>query len=130
MIKILNIDDDPIALMLNKIALKKCENTLEVIDCEDGSLALDFIKNNSQNKEVYILLLDINMPKMNAWQLLDTLVKEKLNHQVKTSIVSSSIDKIDRERAFSYPCVLDYMVKPINATDMKQFLSKALNSVV
>lgn len=123
---LLNIDDDKIALMLNKFALKKCACIAPVLDFENGALAYDYLTTQRIPNEKYLLLLDINMPVMGAWELLDRLRHADFVESIKVSIVSSSIDKSDRERAFSYPCVLDYLVKPIQAEALHRFLKSAL----
>jgi CheY-like chemotaxis protein len=86
--------------------------------------ALYFI-NESANINPIILFLDINMPVMNGWDLLDMMEKERSDKEVYVVIVTSSVDVKDREKAFSYSRVVDFVEKPFD-TDVLERLKGIL----
>ncbi|WP_228482263.1 response regulator [Mesonia oceanica] len=70
-----------------------------------------------------IILLDINMPIMNGWQFLDEIIKINIPKELKIFIVSSSENPEDIEKSKEYNFIKDYVVKPINATKLKQIMA-------
>ncbi|MBC6367857.1 response regulator [Algoriphagus sp. AK58] len=126
------IDDDAIVRMVGKKILKSIEFTKEVSQFENGKDAIEEIFSRiQQNKikltsEPILVLLDINMPIMDGWDFLDEFCK--LENSVKEkfliSIITSSIDTSDKEKAFSYPEVLDYISKPLSGKHVTDFLSR------
>jgi len=63
-----------------------------------------------------ILLLDINMPTMTGWQLMEVLEKKGsiVNERLSTYILSSSVDLADKERARVNLQISDYIMKPLS----------------
>jgi CheY-like chemotaxis protein len=62
------------------------------------------------------ILLDINMPGLNGWQVLDEL--EALPLPVKdymsVYMLSSSIDPKDKQKAEEHPLIKGYIEKPLS----------------
>jgi CheY-like chemotaxis protein len=126
------VDDDAIVRMVASKILRGIEfkNTISVF--ENGQLAINEITKKAQNNEFedsgeqILLLLDINMPVMDAWGFLDEFSKldPKIKSMFLISIITSSIDSNDRTRAFSYPEVLDYITKPLSGKHITDFLIK------
>ncbi|UIR55285.1 response regulator [Sphingobacterium sp. SRCM116780] len=80
--------------------------------------ALDFFdKKNNYNPDQLpdILFVDISMPFMTGWEMMDKLEAD-LNfvNKVTIYIVSSSTCKIDQEQLDHYPFINGYLVKPID----------------
>lgn len=107
---ILIVDDDDIYIYIAKKSVKDACPKAEVFVCKNGEEALN--KLPSLNPDV--LLLDINMPVMNGWGLLDKLMGKNTSLDFPIFIVSSSLDVNDKEKAASYDFVKGYINKPIN----------------
>lgn len=107
---ILIVDDDDIYIYIAKKSVKDACPKAEVFVCKNGQEALD--KLLSLNPD--ILLLDINMPVMNGWGLLDNLMLKNSSLDFPIFIVSSSLDENDKEKAASYDFVKGYIQKPIS----------------
>ncbi|MEL0211893.1 MAG: response regulator transcription factor, partial [Novosphingobium sp.] len=60
-----------------------------------GEETLDAIKTH----DPAIVLLDINMPGMSGWEMLDKLKETHSSYQVSVIIATSSVDFDDRKRA-------------------------------
>jgi CheY-like chemotaxis protein len=112
--KVLIIDDDPIILVLHKsIAIRSGLCTEEPLSFQNGKAALDYLFANGNDKENYLLLLDIHMPLMNGWEFLDSIRSTPLWEQMKIILISSSIDARDHEKAKKYSRVIRYIEKPL-----------------
>jgi CheY-like chemotaxis protein len=126
------VDDDAIVRMVAIKILKSIDFKEVISSFENGQLAIEeirrrFLTDGSPIKgDPILLLLDINMPVLDAWGFLDEFVK--LSPDIKKhfliAIITSSIDTNDRIRAFSYGEVLDYITKPLSGKHLTDFLSK------
>ena len=72
MSKILLVDDDTATNFYNQYILKKNNVGYEIITRDNGLSALEYIKNNSFPKYIF---LDINMPVMDGIQFLEEAKK-------------------------------------------------------
>lgn len=66
-----------------------------------------------------LILLDVNMPSMNAFEFLDALstIASGTTVEVPVVLLTSSEAATDQGRAASYPVVKEYLVKPITRAD-------------
>lgn len=119
---ILVVDDSNIvANFIKKIFHSK----YEVITCGDGSEAIDFIQKN-QNKKIVACLLDLNMPKVNGFEVLDYFRSNNLFVHIPVSIITGNDDKSSVEKAYTYP-IVDLLTKPFNERDVKRVVDKTIN---
>lgn len=120
---ILLVDDDPIFLLIASKLIGKFEVPVNISSEINGRLALDFLKQNYNDSDSFIVLLDVNMPVMNGWQFLDELANFYFSNEIKIYIVSSSTDEIDIQKAGSYKNVVKFISKPIGKEDYEDMLS-------
>lgn len=129
---VLLIDDDFVTNFLHENLLSEmqfCKNVKFTEDLED---ALQFIENcylPNENQKSLLILLDLNMPVMSGFEFLDELFSrtEIPIHKVDVIIVSSSIHRIDTERAKNYK-ILDYIAKPLTPQKLQAALDKKKKS--
>lgn len=112
---VLIIDDDPVFSSIQKIMLYSTGLASSPHLFPNGQTALRFITQHSNEDTWFLLFLDLNMPVMNAWQLLDAL---SYHDQVRVVIVTSSVNQADREKAGTYPQVIAYLTKPIRKEEL------------
>lgn len=117
--KICIIDDDKIYQLVMKKLIAKVDANLTVQAFCNGEDAYNFYKENSCTAQ--IILLDINMPKMNGWKFLDSIEKNKFTN-AKIYLTTSSIAYSDRKKAKNYPIIEDYLVKPITKEKIRQLV--------
>lgn len=110
---IILIDDDEITLFLHTRILRNCGLTGSLVSFNSGIEALDYINAHSHPVQQFIILLDINMPVMNGWQVLAVLEKLPIQEQIEVFVVSSSIDLADINKAQSMDIVSKVVKKPI-----------------
>jgi len=106
---VLLIDDDPINNLICRKKLHKAHQHLSIVEFTLARKGLEYLQ--QAQIEINLLLLDINMPDLNAWQFLDGLVKASIS--VPVVIITSSIDQEDMERANNYKMIVGYVIKPV-----------------
>jgi CheY-like chemotaxis protein len=110
---ILVVEDDDVAAEAIQRGLRKANIPLPLVIAEDGQVALDILRGKHPTKKVelpVIVLLDINMPRMNGFEFLDALRADpKLKPTVVFILTTSSADT-DRAKAYNSN-VAGYMVK-------------------
>ncbi len=111
------IDDDKVN---NKVCTKILEQMYPkagIVDFLEARKGLDYIaeKFTQNENERAVLLLDIIMPVMNAWDFLEEFEKlsESIKSRIKIYILSSSVDKNDMAKAHANKYVEYYLIKPL-----------------
>lgn len=116
MIKLLVIDDDDINNFLLGHLLKKSHYPVESKMFTDPVKGLNYIINSViDDKSVDLLLLDVNMPQMTGWDVLNELRSEgqSLKKVKNVYMLSSSVHTADMEQAKEYSEVSGFISKPI-----------------
>jgi CheY-like chemotaxis protein len=107
--KILLVDDDHIFLTLAKINIEKVMPEATIYTAANGEEAMAFLL----IQEVDIIFLDLNMPIMDGWELLEELSNHDKTNQ-KIFVVTSSIDPSDKRKAEENPLVTSMVEKPLD----------------
>lgn len=126
------VDDDMIVRMVASKILRSIDYKNPITGFENGKIALDAINRMAAANEYdytgekILLLLDINMPVMDAWGFLDNFqgIDPEIKKHFLISIITSSIDSSDKAKAFSYAEVSDYITKPLTGKHILDFLTK------
>lgn len=114
---ILLVEDDRVDVMTVKRALKdiRVANRLKVAG--NGEEALMMLK-NSNNDKPCIILLDLNMPRMNGIEFLKVLRQDQTMRRIPVVIITTSREEQDKVASFNLG-VAGYMLKPV---DYQQFV--------
>lgn len=91
----------------------------------DGEEGLEKLKSPGENK-VDLVILDINMPRMDGFTLLETMKKDEKLHKIPVIMLSTSEDYGDRQRARALGAAA-YMVKPADINQFSEALGHAGN---
>ncbi len=105
-IKILIVDDEPLAHSVLEGYCKNIDYIDVVGNCYDGISALNFLNKN----EVDAILLDIQMPDLTGLELLDSL-----KHHAPKIIFTTAFTEY-AFKGFNYDQVVDYLHKPVRLT--------------
>jgi DNA-binding response OmpR family regulator len=117
--KILVLEDDH---LLNEAITKYIETTGHIVtNFRDGDKAFISIKNNSYD----MLILDINVPGLDGFELLEAIHELKI--QIPTIYISALADIEDISRAFVLGCH-DYLKKPFHLKELTIRIDKILQS--
>ena len=114
---ILLVEDDRVDVMTIERALKdiKVTNTLNVV--KNGEEALEFLR-NKKNEKPCLILLDLNMPRMNGIEFLKIAKRDDDLKLLPAIVLTTSKEEQDKMNSFQLG-VAGYMLKPV---DYKQFL--------
>ena len=123
---ILVVDDSN---LIRNFILKIFKDDFEVIVANDGKEALDILNDNEKNGNIKAMLLDLNMPNVNGFEVLDYFKRNDLFKKYPTSIITGVDDKESIEKAYKYP-IIDILLKPFNERDVKKILEKTLNNIL
>ena len=92
---------------------------------KDGEEAINIIKANSDNDNIKAILLDLNMPKVDGFAVLDYMKENDLFSKIPVSIISGDSSKETIDRAFTYG-IIDMLGKPFNEQDVKRVVEKTM----
>lgn len=120
--KIIQIDDDFINNMANERLMRKMGVPFELKDFLDPTEALDFL--TSTDEDYDLILLDINMPRLNGWEFLDRY--EQFPKKFPIIMVTFSLDPNDQKRALSYPSLTGFYVKPLTRESIYEIIQVCL----
>lgn len=118
--KILLVVDDSsiITSFVNKIF----KDEFNVISAKDGVEAIETIRNNF-DKEFVGILLDLNMPRYNGFQVLEMFDKNHLFQKIPVCILTGDDTKDSLDKVFKYP-IVDVLNKPFSESDIKTSINK------
>jgi CheY-like chemotaxis protein len=125
-VNILLVEDDNLDILDVKRTLEKMKIVNRMAVAKNGEEALDILQRNDPDllgEKPDVVLVDINMPKMNGLEFLTAVRKHEELKNLKCFIITTSEEKVDREAAKKLG-VSGYIVKPLklnNATSMDAF---------
>ncbi len=108
---ILLVEDDVVDAMTVKRALKDLNVTNALIVKRNGEEALVYLREEARSLPC-IILLDINMPRMNGIELLRSLKQDARLRRIPAVVLTTSRDEQDRLETFNLS-VAGYMIKPV-----------------
>lgn len=119
--QILLVEDEPADAHLVRISLRESRVYSQLHHVRDGVEALDFLRREGEGFEDApvpdLILLDLNMPRMNGLEFLAEVKKEENLRQIPVVILTTS--SVERDVTASYHTgASGYIVKPM---DMDQF---------
>ena len=112
-VKILIVDDDEVCVMALKRAIKKMRLLNPVKVATDGLEAWELLKGEAGKSRLtppYIILLDINMPRMDGHEFLEKIRNDDLLQRSLVFVLTTSNAREDVERAYDRN-IAGYVVK-------------------
>jgi CheY-like chemotaxis protein len=106
---ILLVEDDCVDVMAVQRVLKELDVTNELVHAADGEEALVYLRGTG-NAMPCIILLDLNMPRMNGVEFLQVLKADEALGKIPVMVVTTSPDKQDMARSFELG-VVAYIIK-------------------
>jgi CheY-like chemotaxis protein len=121
---ILIIDDDPASIFFTKYILNRTGLFKDITSFNSPEEGLTFIQQRILDESLQnIILLDINMPVMDGWQLLDEI--KLLYARTCIYMLTSSTDVVDINRAKDHVLVTDILFKPLSIDKIDEIYKKA-----
>ena len=112
---LLIVDDD---ILTRNILKKTFEKDFDIVIASNGKEAIDILEDNyKNNSDKYLnfvgIFLDIEMPVLNGFAVLDYLEQRNLINKMPVIIISGVEDKEIRQKVYNYN-IADMLEKPFN----------------
>lgn len=111
-LNILLVDDDEIDVMTVERAFRKNNIANPIKVAGDGIIALEMLRSGEIPAENRIILLDINMPRMDGIEFLRELRADPALASVTVVVLTTSNEDRDRVNAYQLN-VAGYLLKPV-----------------
>jgi CheY-like chemotaxis protein len=124
--KFIIIDDDSINNFLVKSILNQLASNSDVESFTDPEVAVDYLLSlETDNFSDLVIFLDLNMPVLNGWDVLDKLTTRfggRLPANAVLYIASSSDIQEDISKSKIYEMVTGYLTKPLKMDAIQKIL--------
>ena len=115
--KVLLVDDDKVTNLMHSRLIRQAALAGHIDIATDGEAALQYLKGmlNAHASPPEIILLDVNMPRMNGFEFLEEYrnLPETMRNAQDVVMLSTSVLHEDHQRAETDPNVREFVVKPI-----------------
>ncbi len=126
MLNILLVEDDEVDVMNVQRAFKKNNITNPLYVANNGLEALAILRGNSDllamPRERRLILLDLNMPKMNGIEFLRELRVDAELKQIPVVVLTTSNEDKDKVEAYNLN-VAGYILKPVTFSNFVQTMA-------
>ena len=123
------INDDPVSNMLTEMSIKTVHSKEYIRSYVNPADGVDQIAKlvNDNNGEQVIAFVEINMPGMSGWEVIERLkpmITGGKAHGLRIYMLSSSINTEDKLKAYNIPVVSGYFEKPLTSKDFSDLIFK------
>ena len=125
MLNILLVEDDQVDVMNVKRAFEKNRIANPLFVAADGLEGLQKLRSGEMPRERRLVLLDLNMPRMNGLEFLRELRKDPALHHTAVVVLTTSNDEKDKINAYDLN-VAGYLLKPVTFVNFVEVMA-ALN---
>ena len=120
--KVLIVDDEPFIRLLLEQTLEELEDEgVELISADNGETALDIIRSETPE----IVFLDVMMPKMNGFDVCNTVKNELGITGVYIVLLTAKGQEFDKQKGVDAGADI-YMTKPFNPDEVLGMARKIL----
>ena len=120
---ILVVDDSNLVANFIK---KIFDDRYEVFIASDGTRAIEMVTGPNADK-IKACLLDLNMPNVNGFEVLEYFKKNNLFIKIPVSVITGNDTRDQVDEAFNYP-IVDLLSKPFNERDIKRIIEKTISN--
>lgn len=123
MCNVILIDDDKNQLFLNSILLSEKDSIDNIETFHNPFKALHYIKEKFE-PSTDLIVVDINMPKMSAWQFLNKInsdISINKKNQMKLFLTSFSENPRDIDKANNHELVIGFVDKEYLASEITNY---------
>ena len=121
-INILLVEDDEVDVMTVKRAFAKANISNPLFVASNGLEGLELLRKENIPATRRLILLDVNMPKMNGIEFLREVRSDPALQQSCVVVLTTSNEERDRIEAFKLN-VAGYLLKPVTFTQFAEVMS-------
>jgi len=128
-VKILLAEDDQGQANLTVQVFKKAKTPFEITRVHDGEEAMEYLKKEGPYQSAQtpdLILLDINMPKMDGYEVLENVKSDPVLKKIPVLIFTCSDSNQDMEKAYQKRADF-YFVKPGELGEFFEFVRRVEN---
>jgi len=118
---ILLVEDDYVDVLTVKRALRDIKVNNPLVHSENGEEALAYLADQN-NPLPSIILLDLNMPKMNGLEFLEVVQHEQRICGVATVVLTTSTEHSEKIKSFRQN-IIAYMIKPLDYSGFLEMMN-------
>jgi len=101
--------------------LKRAGVSNKLIHFENGKDTIDYLHDNRNNKNSYLILLDIRMPIMDGIEVLEKIKNDKILKVIPIIILTTTDNPAEVKKCHELGCS-NYITKPVNYDDFVKAL--------
>ncbi len=109
---ILLIEDDNVDVMTVERVFRELKIANQLVSTSNGEQALEYLRTNG-NKKPCVILLDLNMPKMNGTEFLKIVKTDEALKKIPVVVLTTSSQQRDVVESFKLGAA-GYMVKSVD----------------
>lgn len=121
---ILLIEDDQIEVMKLQRTVSKLGLKHTIVEAKNGEYALDILQSGQKLPDV--ILLDLNMPRMNGLEFLAILKNDVKLKYLPTIILTTSENRADLLKCYEAG-IAGYVTKPLKYEDYESKMKKVMD---
>jgi CheY-like chemotaxis protein len=124
-INILLVEDNEGDIILINEALSEAKITYTMEVARDGAQAIQLLEEKAQNQSSLlpdIILLDINLPKRNGHEVLDSIKNNPELKRIPVIVLTTSSSETDIAKAYDLQANC-YIIKPVEVGNFLQLIS-------
>ncbi len=122
------VDDDEISNFIHKRVILSADPDAVVTEIQSSVQAIAFLNERVRSGEALpdFLFIDINMPELNGFDILQEIQKTMNAHLsgMKVYMVSSSLYDRDKERALQFSFVNGFIEKPLSKQGILEMIQR------
>ncbi|MHB8135497.1 MAG: response regulator [Anaerolineaceae bacterium] len=122
-VSILLVEDDPGHAKLITRNLQRANINNNLIHFPNGQEVLDYLHNETHRNAQYLMLLDLNMPVMDGYQVLQHLKSDRSTQRIPVIILTTTDDQREVNRCYDLGCNV-FLTKPIDPDSFSQAIQK------
>jgi CheY-like chemotaxis protein len=122
MLKVLIIEDNPGDAFIIEGLLQDLDMPLDITMAKDGKDALLQLLNKSPNDLPDLVILDLNLPKVNGYEILHMMKASPAMRGVPVVVMTGSLNPEDEIRSRSMGAI-EYCIKPATSDELERTMS-------
>lgn len=122
MLNILLVEDDQVDVMNVRRAFQKNHIANPLFVAGNGLEALEMLRSGALPSERRLVLLDLNMPRMNGIEFLRSLRADPVLHATPVVVLTTSDDERDKVEAYELN-VAGYLLKPVTFASFVELMA-------